>query len=138
MVSDLAQMNLAAISNRFSQIMKVLAMISTIILPMTLISGIYGINFALMPERDWALGYPFALALMAVSGICSFLFFRWKKWSLAAHHPPPAASRRATIDFHYRSTAGQPLSTYDSRKRGQDAPTSWRNTRPSLVVQADL
>jgi magnesium transporter len=56
-------------------------MISTIILPMTLISGIYGMNFHQgMPELDWEYGYPFALGLMVLIGIISFVFFRWKKW----------------------------------------------------------
>ena len=45
MVSDLMQTHLAAVSNRLNEIMKVLTMISTIVLPMTLIAGIYGMNF---------------------------------------------------------------------------------------------
>ena len=81
MISDLLQSYLAAMSNRLNRIMKVLAMISTIVLPMTLIAGIYGMNFHDgMPELDWKYGYPFALGLMAVTGITSLAFFRWKKW----------------------------------------------------------
>jgi magnesium transporter len=81
MVSDLGETHLAAVSNRLNEIMKVLAMISTIILPMTLISGIYGMNFHQgMPELEWEYGYPFALGLMVLIGIISFVFFRWKKW----------------------------------------------------------
>ena len=56
-------------------------MISTIILPMTLIAGIYGMNFRQgMPELDWEYGYTFALGLMVLVGISSLVFFRWKKW----------------------------------------------------------
>ena len=81
MVSDLGETHLAAVSNRLNEIMKVLAMISTIILPMTLISGIYGMNFKQgMPELEWEYGYPFALGLMVVVGIASMAYFRWKKW----------------------------------------------------------
>src|SRR4029078_3314438 len=61
MASDLLQSHLASTSNRLSQVMKVLTTISTIILPMGLISGIYGMNFKHMPELEWEYGYPFAL-----------------------------------------------------------------------------
>jgi magnesium transporter len=78
--NDLVQTHLSATSNKLNEIMKVLTMISTTILPMTLISGIYGMNFAHLPEKDWELGYPFALGLMLLTGIASFIYFRWRKW----------------------------------------------------------
>lgn len=81
MVSDLGETHLAAVSNRLNEIMKVLAMISTIILPMSLISGIYGMNFKQgMPELEWEYGYPFALGLMVIVAVLSMAYFRWKKW----------------------------------------------------------
>ncbi len=80
MVSDLMQSHLAATSNHLNQIMKVLTMISTIVLPMTLVAGVYGMNFDHMPELKWQYGYPFALLLMAASGLISLAYFRWKKW----------------------------------------------------------
>ncbi|MGF1582607.1 MAG: magnesium/cobalt transporter CorA [Gemmataceae bacterium] len=79
-VNDLMQTHLAANSNRMSEVMKVLAMISTVLLPMTLISGIYGMNFEHMPEKDWSWGYPGALSAMALTGIAAVAFFWWKKW----------------------------------------------------------
>jgi len=80
MVSDLMQTHLAAVSNKLSEIMKVLTMISAGVLPMTLIAGIYGMNFAVLPEKDWEYGYPFALGLMALTGLVAFVLFKWKKW----------------------------------------------------------
>jgi magnesium transporter len=81
MASDLMQTHLAAISNRLNEVMKVLTMISTIVLPMTLIAGVYGMNFKKwFPELDWDLGYPFALGLMLLTGLGAFAYFRWKKW----------------------------------------------------------
>jgi magnesium transporter len=81
MVSDLMQSHLAAVSTRLNRIMKVLTMISTVILPMSLIAGIYGMNFRKgMPELDWEYGYPFALGLMALVGVVAFVLFRWKRW----------------------------------------------------------
>lgn len=80
MVSDLMQTHLAAVSNRLNEIMKVLTMISTVVLPMTLIAGVYGMNFDHMPELHWDWGYPFALTLMTLTGAASLTLFRWKKW----------------------------------------------------------
>jgi magnesium transporter len=80
MASDLMQTHLSAMSNKLNEIVKVLTMISTAVLPMTLVAGIYGMNFAVLPEKDWRYGYPFALGLMASLGVGALGFFRWKKW----------------------------------------------------------
>ena len=44
------------------------------------VAGIYGMNFQLMPELGWTLGYPMALVAMVISAIVPFFFFRWKGW----------------------------------------------------------
>jgi magnesium transporter len=80
MVSDLLQTHLAAASNRLNEVMKLLTMFSAIVLPMSLIAGVYGMNFDVMPELKWDLGYPFALALMALTGVAGFVYFRRKGW----------------------------------------------------------
>ena len=43
----------------------------------TLIAGVYGMNFELMPELKWAFGYPFALGLMVA--VDTYLIYRFKK-----------------------------------------------------------
>jgi magnesium transporter len=78
--TDLLQTHLAATGNRLNEVMKALTMISTVVLPMTLVAGIYGMNFKHMPELEWEYGYPLALGLMALTGVASFTFFRWKGW----------------------------------------------------------
>jgi len=81
MVTDLMQTYLSAQSNHLNQIMKVLTMISTIVLPMTLIAGVYGMNFdELIPESKDPMGFSIALGLMLVSGAISLGFFWWKRW----------------------------------------------------------
>ncbi len=80
MVSDLMQTHMAAVSNKLNEVMKVLTMISTVVLPMTLIAGVYGMNFENLPEVKWEYGYWFALGLMALTGVVAFVVFRWKKW----------------------------------------------------------
>ncbi|MEX5258040.1 magnesium and cobalt transport protein CorA [Kocuria arenosa] len=46
----------------------------------TLVGTVYGMNFDHMPELSWALGYPFALALMLAMGLVLYGVFKWKKW----------------------------------------------------------
>jgi magnesium transporter len=80
MVSDLMQTHLAATSNKLNGIMKTLAMVSTVILPMSLVASVYGMNFEEMPEIKWKYGYPFALAVMAVVAAFGVWVFYRKKW----------------------------------------------------------
>jgi magnesium transporter len=81
--SDLMQTHLSAASNKLNEIMKVLTMISTVVLPMTLIAGIYGMNFEqnVLPDfKESAFGFWIALGLMGLTGVGAFIFFRWRNW----------------------------------------------------------
>ena len=72
--------HLAIISNRMNEVMKKMTSWGAILLGSTLIAGIYGMNFAHMPELGWRLGYPFALGLMVLLTIVGFWYFRKKDW----------------------------------------------------------
>lgn len=61
-------------------IIKIFSVAAVIFLPPTLIASIYGMNFAHIPELQWPLGYPFALASMILSAILPYLFFRRRGW----------------------------------------------------------
>jgi magnesium transporter len=65
-------------NNRMNQIVKTLTLMSTVMLPLTFIAGVYGMNFKNMPELQWFYGYPFALGLMASVTIGILIFFRVK------------------------------------------------------------
>lgn len=78
--SGLLDIYLSSVSNRLNEIMKVLTIISAIIMPLTLIAGIYGMNFEYMPELRWKWGYPGALILMVVIGTAMLLYIKRKKW----------------------------------------------------------
>jgi len=67
-------------SNRMNEVMKTLTLISTVMLPLTFIAGVYGMNFENMPELHWFWGYPFALILMATVGLGILFYFRHKGW----------------------------------------------------------
>ena len=71
---------LSQTSNRMNEVMKTLALVSTIMLPLTFIAGVYGMNFDHMPELHWRYGYAFALGLMVAVGSAMALWFRHKKW----------------------------------------------------------
>jgi magnesium transporter len=80
MVADLLQTHLSVTSNRLNEIMKVLTIFSAVILPMTMVTSVYGMNFTHMPEIDKPWGYPWALCLMAAVGFIPLAIFRWKRW----------------------------------------------------------
>ena len=61
------------------QVMKISGWAAILFAP-TLIGAIYGMNFRFMPELDWPLGYPFALGLMAVSGVVLYVVFKRRGW----------------------------------------------------------
>jgi magnesium transporter len=67
-------------SAQTSETMNKLAAITLIIGPMTIIAGIYGMNFTNMPELEWTFGYPIALGIMASVGLTIFLILKRKKW----------------------------------------------------------
>ncbi len=60
-------------------IMRLFSIIAVILMPPTLIASIYGMNLK-MPEADWELGYPFAIALMLMSAFFSYIFVKKKGW----------------------------------------------------------
>lgn len=73
-------------SNRMNEVMKTLTLISTVMLPLTFIAGLYGMNFKPekgplnMPELEWEYGYIYALVLMAGVTVAILAFFRSKGW----------------------------------------------------------
>jgi len=70
---------LGMISIEQNGVFKVLALASLILMPPTLVAGIYGMNFHQMPELNWHWGYPIALGLMLVSGILPYLYLKQRK-----------------------------------------------------------
>jgi len=63
-----------------NQIIKILSVATTIFLPPTLVGTIYGMNFDVMPELTWPFGYPIALAIMVLSSLLPYLYFKRKGW----------------------------------------------------------
>ncbi len=63
-----------------NKIIKIFSVASVALLPPTLIASVYGMNFKLMPELDWSLGYGYALVLMLASALVPMWYFRKRGW----------------------------------------------------------
>jgi len=71
---------LSSISNRLSSVMKVLSIIATIFLPLTLVAGFFGMNFSYIPGLGLAHGYLVALGIMVVMALVMLYLFRRRRW----------------------------------------------------------
>ncbi|CAN5483231.1 magnesium/cobalt transporter CorA [soil metagenome] len=80
LISGLLDIQFSVVSNRTNEVMKVLTIFSAIILPLSLIAGIYGMNFDNMPELHTRNGYFITLALMFIVGIGLLIYFLRKGW----------------------------------------------------------
>lgn len=79
-VNLLLQVHLAMASHRTNEVMRVLTVFSAFFLPLTFIVGIYGMNFAHMPELSQRWGYPAVLGLMAAVVLGVWTWFRRRGW----------------------------------------------------------
>lgn len=80
LLSNILNVNLTLVSvQQNEQVQKISAWAAILIVP-TIITGIYGMNFRYMPELNWLLGYPFALALMLGISTLLYLWFRRSGW----------------------------------------------------------
>jgi magnesium transporter len=80
MISGMLDIYLSSVSNRMNEVMKVLTIITTMFIPLTLIAGLYGMNFKYMPELEWRWGYPMVWLVMLAIGVLMLIYFRRKKW----------------------------------------------------------
>ena len=61
-------------------ISKIFSIVAVFFIPPTLISSIYGMNFAHMPELHWIFGYPLAIGLMVAAATGTYVYFRRQGW----------------------------------------------------------
>ncbi|GJD48700.1 Magnesium transport protein CorA [Methylobacterium crusticola] len=79
-VQFLLDATLGLINMEQNNTFRVLTVVSVIGIPPTLLASIYGMNFKHMPELDWAWGYPYGLALIALSALAPAVYFKLKGW----------------------------------------------------------
>ncbi|MNN02618.1 Magnesium transport protein CorA [compost metagenome] len=80
MTADLRDSYISLNSNRMNSIMKTLTVITTVFMPLSLIAGIYGMNFTNMPELGWYYGYFAVIALMLMLSVWMILYFKRRGW----------------------------------------------------------
>lgn len=79
-ISGLLEIHISSVNNRMNEVMKVLTVFASIFIPLTFLTGIYGMNFDYMPELKWRWGYPVLwLAFIAIPTVL-LVYFRRKKW----------------------------------------------------------
>jgi len=61
-----------------NRIIKIFSIAAVVFLPPTVVASVYGMNFKVMPELSWTLGYPLALLIMVMSGLAPYLYFKTK------------------------------------------------------------
>ncbi len=71
---------LSTISNKTNDTMKILTIIATIMMPLTLITGVYGMNFRQMPMLTWQWGFYVVSFIMILLGLGMLVFFKRKEW----------------------------------------------------------
>jgi magnesium transporter len=80
LISGSLEAYLSVVSNRLNEIMKVLTIFSAVMLPLTFIAGVYGMNFDNMPELHSRYGYYGAWILMIAVAVAMLLFFWRRGW----------------------------------------------------------
>ncbi|MBL7856148.1 MAG: magnesium/cobalt transporter CorA [Cyclobacteriaceae bacterium] len=80
LTSGLLDLHINTLNTKLNEVMKVLAVISTIFMPLTFIVGVYGMNFENLPELEWQYGYygTWGVMLLIVGGMVAY--FKRKKW----------------------------------------------------------
>lgn len=80
LMSSAMEAYISQVSNRLSEIMKILSIVATVILPLSLITGIWGTNFRYLPGLEHPSGFWIMIMSMGILGLLMMLFFRWRRW----------------------------------------------------------
>jgi len=80
MLTSIQEAYLSVVSNRTNDIMRFLTLFSTIMMPLTVLTGVFGMNFENMPELHSKHGYPIVLGAMVVIAGSMLLYFRHRGW----------------------------------------------------------
>ena len=86
--NDLVQLSISLASNRTNEVVRVLTLVSIFLLPLNLITGVYGMNFVHMPELNWKFGYPLVILFMTFVEVTVYLFLKKKGWIRTKKYKP--------------------------------------------------
>jgi magnesium transporter len=71
---------MSSVSNRMNEVMKTLTIITTIFVPLTFLTGVYGMNFDVLPGKTNPLGFWELCGIMLILVISLLYYFRRRKW----------------------------------------------------------
>jgi len=74
MMTGLLDIYISSVSNKINEVMKVLTVFASIFIPLTFITGVYGMNFDYMPELRWQWSYPAVWVFFIIFSVVSFIF----------------------------------------------------------------
>jgi len=80
LLTGLLDIYISVVNNKMNEIMKVLTVFASIFIPLTFITGIYGMNFDYMPELKWKWAYPLVWLMFLAIPIALAFYFKRKKW----------------------------------------------------------
>ena len=80
LANSLVELYYSTLSTKTNDIIRILTVVSTIFIPLTFITGLYGMNFRYMPELYWRYSYPAVLLLMLGISVGMLAYFRRKRW----------------------------------------------------------
>ncbi|MCU6796339.1 MULTISPECIES: magnesium/cobalt transporter CorA [Paenibacillus] len=80
LMGNLREAYQSSLSNRANEIMRIFTALTTIFMPLTFITGIYGMNFEYVPGLHWEYGGIAAVIFMFIVGMSMFVLFRKKEW----------------------------------------------------------
>ena len=79
-LAELLSLYLGIVSHRTNRVVNRLTVVSLIFLPLSFLCGVYGMNFANIPELQWKYGIEYFWTLVATITISSLGFMKWKRW----------------------------------------------------------
>ncbi len=112
-LSGLIEIYLSSISTKMNEVMKVLTVFASVFIPLTFITGIYGMNFETMPELNWAWGYPGIWLVFTTTAVGLLLYFKKKGMVLIRAlwrrltSPATAQMNNQSLSWHRRHRPGQ-------------------------------
>jgi magnesium transporter len=80
MLNSILQANMATVAVQQNEVVRQVSGWAAIITVPTFIASVYGMNFRHMPELNWYLGYPFAIALMIIAASSLYFYFKRVDW----------------------------------------------------------
>lgn len=79
-ISSALEAHVAISTRRTNEIMKILTIMTAVMLPMSLVAGIFGMNFKILPLLEWEFGFQTSLLMMGLPGLLMILYFKLKRW----------------------------------------------------------